>query len=285
VTSYNRGTSGERGLAGPDRSHQRHRLAGGDGQVDAAQHVDVGTVVPEPDPLEPQRRPVLGRRRGARVEDRRRRVEDLEDAPGRAGCLLQDREQPAERDDRPDEPQVERQERDQLAQAQGAVRDRQHAPCGHRGQHQLRDAFQHRPEPAQRGELAHLRGAQPTRVAEEQAEHVTAAPVRLDHPDAEGRLLDRRGEIAGEVLRAPGVAAVAQFELPGRDDQRGHRRQHHQSEQEVQVHQQHEDDDGGDRVGDEEHEPEAEEPPQRGQVAGEAAHQLPGREPVVERHR
>ena len=187
------------------------------------------------------------------------------------------------RDDRPDQLQVQRQERDQLAEGHRVVRDGDHAAPGDAGEDQLRSAFEQRPEPAERADLGQLGAAQPLRVAGEHREHVRTAAVGLDHPDAERGLLDRGGEVAGEVLGAARLAAVAQLEAAGEHAPAGSSRRARTgragrgcgsaapSTTSVIA-----------GVGDQEHEAEADEAPQRRQVGGQPRQQLARRPAVVE---
>ena len=210
---------GERGLARPDAADQRHRLARLDVEVDAAQHVDVGVGVAEVDVLEHaawcRSRPRTGL---GRVEDRRLGVEHLEDAPAR-------RWRPPRRARAASRAmmigqirlQVQRDERDEL-------RRRVIAPCAMaytpptvtQASTSCGWPFEQRPEQAR---ACGSWSARPLRSrsasAREAGQHVRAAAVGLDHPDAERGLLDGGREVAGEVLRAAGVAAVAQLEAAG----------------------------------------------------------------------
>ena len=214
--------------------------------------------------------PGFGRDRRLGIEDRRLHVEHLEDAARGAGGLLGQGEQPAERDDRPDQLQVQGQEGDQLAQRHRVVRDGDHAAPGDAGQDHLRHALEQRPEEAEGAQLLELGAAQALRVAGEPGQHVRAAAVGLDHADAQRRLLDRGGEVAGEILRVACFAAVAQLEAAGEHRERGQRDEHEQAELEIDVDQQDDHHDGDAGVRDQEHEAEADEAPQRRQVGGQA---------------
>ncbi len=273
---------GQRGLAAADCADQRHRLAGLDVQVDAAQHLGGRVVVVEPDVVEHQRGSGLGGHRVVGVEDGRLRVEHLEDADGGRARLLGEGEQPAEADDRPDQLQVQRQERDQLTQRHRVVRDRHHAAPDHAGEDQLRRAFEHRPEPAERADLAQLGAAQPLRVAGEHREHVRATSVGLDHPDAERGLFDRGRQVTGQVLGAARLSAVAQLEAACGQHERRHRDEDEQAERDVDVDQQAEHDQRDRRVDDQEHEREADEAAQCRQVGGQPRQQLARGPAVVE---
>ena len=252
---------GQRRLAGAGRAHERHGLAVADLQVDAVQHV-VGRVrVPEPHVVEPNDRvghPIVGHRR---VDDRGIGVEHVEDAPRRTCRLLGEREQPAQRDDRPDKAQVQGQERDELTQRHRAVRSGQHTTARDAGQHELRLPFERGPELGQRPDLGHLRLAQDAGALGERREHLRTAAVGLDDADAQRGLLDRGGEVAGEVLGPPGVAAVAQLEAPGEDGEWRDRHDDEQPEHEVNVQQQHENHERGCGVRDQEDEAESDEAP------------------------
>ena len=276
---------GERRLARAGRADERHGLPVADLQVDAVQDVGGRVRVAKPHVVKAH-----GGIAGARVadrgiEDRRFGVEHLEDPPRCTCRLFGEREQPAQRDDGPDQPQVQGQECDELPQRHRVVRRREHAAARHAREDELRLALERGPELGQRVDLGQLGVAQHARIAGERRQHLRTPPVGLDHPDAERGLLDRRGEVTGEILRAARVAAVTQLEAPGEHGQRRDGRDDEQPEQQMDVQQQAEHDQGRRRVGDQEDEAETDESPDRRQVGGGTRQQLTRGPPVMERDR
>ena len=217
---------------------------------------------------------------GSTIEGRR--VEHLEHPAGRTRRLLGERQQPAQRDDRPDQPQVEGEERDQLADAQRAVRDRQHPAERHAGEDQLRLSLEQRPEPGQRVDLRQFGLLQHGGVAAERVEHLRTSAVGLDHPDTERGFLDGRGQVSGEVLGPAGIPAVAQLEAAGEDDKRSHCRPGRTARSRTGSTATAEHDQGGGRVRDQEDEAESDETADRRQIGGRPRQQLAGRPAVVE---
>ena len=101
-----------------------------------------------------------------------------------------------------------------------------------------------------------------------------APAQRLQHPDAGGRLLDQRGQVALLVLNLAGEHPVALLE-PEADRQHG--REHHagdQAEPPVEVDQQRDHRDERHHVGDQEDQAEAREPADRRQVGRRPREQL-----------
>jgi hypothetical protein len=109
-----------------------------------------------------------------------------------------------------------------------------------------------------------------------------AAAERLEHPDAAGRLLDERGQVALLVLGAPGQHLVRALEPGAHHDHRREQAAGEQPEPPVQPDQQ--DHHGGERddVDDEVDQAEPGEPADRRQVGGRARQQLARLPGVVE---
>jgi hypothetical protein len=91
------------------------------------------------------------------VDDRGLLVEYLEDSSRRRRRFLGEGKQPAEGDHRPDQPQVQRQEGDELSRAERAVCGGEHSATGNTREQELRKTFQQRPEPRQRADFGEFR--------------------------------------------------------------------------------------------------------------------------------
>jgi hypothetical protein len=239
--------------------------------------------VAEADALQPQPAGDGRHRPHARaVEHRGRGVEHLVHPLGRGLRLLRLRGQPAERVDRPLQHEEQRHERDQPAEAELALGHRDAAAQRHQREHDLREDLQDDPEVGQHGDLLQLGTAQLAGLVQEPAQRQRPPAERADRADAGSGLLDVGGQLTVEVLRPPGHPRVAQLEPADGDHQRHGERQHQQGQRPVLEEQQDPDDHADRGVDDQEDQPEAEEPADRGQVLGRPGQQLAGRPAVVE---
>ncbi|GAB3870110.1 hypothetical protein GCM10029964_003930 [Kibdelosporangium lantanae] len=136
----------------------------------------------------------------------------------------------------------------------------------------------HRDDP----DLAHLGPAQLTGLPEELRRQVRATAERLEHPDAERRLLHRGGQITLLVLGEPGDHLVLPLEDRRYRHQRHRAGEHDRAEAHVQGEQHHQAGDQGDRVHNQEDADEDDEPAERGQVRDRPGQQLAGLPAVVE---
>jgi hypothetical protein len=168
----------------------------------------------------------------------------VEHLPHAAGCglgLLGHGEDPAELLDRPDEDQHVGDERDEVADAHPAVRDRDRAPEQHRRDGEVRDEHEDPDEPRVHVDAFELRLAQLAALHVVAFEHLLAPPERLHDADALRVLLDRGGEVARLILDAPDDLVVVAFEAPAEHEHRDRGRHREQREGRVEMQQQSED--------------------------------------------
>ena len=160
----------------------------------------------------------------------------------------------------------------------GADRDR--AEHDDQADDGVRDQVEQRPERAEQARLLDLGLADLGGLGVVPGRGLPPPAERLQHPDAGGRLLDHRGQVALLVLDPAGQHPVALLE-PEADRQ--HRREHHagdQAQPPVEVDQQRHHRDERHDVGDQEDQAEAREPADRRQV-GRGPRQELTRLPVV----
>ena len=222
------------------------------------------------------------RQRRLRIADRVRLVEHLEQpVDGRAG-LEGHREQPPDRLDRPPQNCRGREEREQLPDAQLAVRGQDHAAEQREREGDIRN--QQQPEPQRRDSagLLDLGAAQLVGLAEELLQRMRSAPERLEHPDAVHRLLDGGREVALLVLRAPRDDRVPLLEAVAEDPERDRAHQEQQTELPRPGEQDAEADREHDEVADQQHDAEREPAADLPEVAHGAREQLPALPAVVE---
>ena len=266
----------ERGLAGPGRSDDRDRLAGGDLEADGAQGgrpaLEGEREVREPDR---ERAPVLSRRaRGRRDGIHLGPADDLVDALEGREAAAHDRQRPAERDRGPREVREVAVERDERAEAQAAVHD-----CLTAGPEEDQRAHAG-DQPHQRRERR-LRPRQreaPAQVLPVRAGEVRGRPrlerVGPNHRHPGDVLLHARREDAELLLRRLGALVDDGVEALREQDEAGVRGQRPEGEPRVRG------EHGSERAGeredrpDEAHRAEAHERAHRGDVARRARHQL-----------
>ncbi len=254
------GEGRHRGLARAGEPDEGHRLARFEGQVDAVEeiaepfgrvliaevHAREGELAPRP----------LDRDRSLGVGDRVLAVEDVEESVGRGARVDREREQEPDRLDRPGEHRRRREERDEVAVRERALRGEPHAEHEADGE---RDRGHHedpRPDARVEPRLLHLGAAQRLGLGAEVRERVLAAAECLQHADAVHRLLDRRGEVARLVLAPARHLGVAALEAVADDPERDGADEEDEPEHPVHRHEDDEADDDHDEVHDEQHEPE-----------------------------
>ena len=274
----------QRGLARPGGSDDREGLARAYLEPDIAEHVGVTVGEAEPDTLEAQ---VPGGTLdlASSAADRGLGVEHLHHSVGRRHRLLRHRQDVTERRDRPDQLQHQGGERDQRAQCQRTLPDRQRTEEQHEGERDVGYEAEDGPEPGGEPHLLHRGGVHLARALVEVVVDVVPTAERLDHPDADGTLLDDGREVALLVLDCPGDPDVAALELQRRVDDRYCRGRDDQAQWPVHLEQQHRHDAELDDVGDEEQDAEAEEPADHREVGGRPGQQLATLPTAVERHR
>jgi len=274
----------QRRLSRPGAPHQGHGLAGPHFQVDAAQCPPVAARVSEPHVEQAQQaRRRLERHGIGAVGDGRLGVENLEHPARPAGGLLGVGQDAPERLDGPHQHEDERDEGDQAAEgersvAHGQPADEQNGAQGHVG-HEVDE----RPVAALEPRRLQCRRPQPAGAVGELRLHHGLAAERLHDPDAGGRLLHQRGEVALVVLDLAGHAPVAASEARGDNGQRQERGTHEGGEGQVQAGQQADDHDERHRVDHHHHQAEADEPPYDVEVGHGPGQQLPRLPLVVER--
>jgi hypothetical protein len=277
---------GERRLARAGQPHQRHRLAGLEHQVDAGEEVGrVGRRVRVGEAhaaeLESAARLLEGLRM-LRVGDQHRLVQHLEEPVDRVAGVHGEGQQEADRLE--GEPQHRRrgEERDEGARGQVAAGGEEDPEDQADGEGAVRQEAQPAPDERDRARLLHLGAAELLRLPLELLQGVRPAAERLEHADAVHRLLDRRGQVAGLVLAAPGGARVGALEVH-RDQPDGHgAREEHEPEQWGDPDEQDRADDDGDQVHDEQHHAEGQPAADQADVVHRTGEQLPARPAVVE---
>ena len=217
------------------------------------------------------------------VGDQRRRVEHFVDALGCGGRLLAHRQDLAERLDRPHQHHHQREERDEFADRERAVRNCVRAGQQHHGLHCLRDEPEQAEEARPQDRLLHRAVLDLLRRGHELGQHRFAAAVRLDDAHALRGLFDLRREVADLVLHLPRDGPVRPVELT-RDERDRHETDRGEQRQSA-VHRGQQADHIDERrdVDDQEHETEADEATDHGDVAVGAGEQLAGLPAIVER--
>jgi hypothetical protein len=123
-------------------------------------------------------------------------VEDLQH-PLRGGRrLLTGGDDVAERLDRPDELEGQRDEGNQAAEGQGMVADRDRAEHDDERDRGVRDQVEHGPEAAEQPGFGHLGVVDLSGLREVGPRRLGGVAEGLQHPDAGRRLLDERGQVA-----------------------------------------------------------------------------------------
>ncbi|CAI7678483.1 unnamed protein product, partial [Penicillium discolor] len=217
----------QRRLAAAGEPDERHGLPRPQHEVDAVEQVPlVGgrVLVPEVRVLERELAArVLDVHRVLRIGDGVRLREDVEDAVRRRARVEHEREQEADRLDRPAEHDGHREEGEELRRRDRVLRDEPDARHEAEAEGDLRHEVEPEPDRGDGPGLAHLGLAQRLGLTAEAAEGVRAAAERLEHADAVHALLDAGGEIARLVLAAAGERAVALLEQVAADPQRDRR--------------------------------------------------------------
>ena len=178
-------------LAGSGAAADRHDLARGELEVDAAQHIVLGRVG-EVDPLEPHRERSSGQRRGMfRLGQRADPVEPREAAAGRRDRPLAEVDDPAQRLERPRELQEQGVEQRELAERELTVDHEVAADREHRGDRERRHEQQQRQVACLDARLLQHPVPHGARTHAEAVAHVLLATERLHHLDADDGLVRR----------------------------------------------------------------------------------------------
>jgi hypothetical protein len=224
-----------RRLAGTARADQRDRLAGADRQVEVVEDVvtaiAIGAAVAEAHVVETDLAALRPEADGVwRVDDVRRRVEDVEQPLAAGAGLLSDCQRRRHHPHRRDHLQQVRAEREERAEREVSV-DRQPAAGGEDADlSDDRDRRQGRGE--QRLDPGQA-GPRPVQVAARFCEVLELAALlaeTLDDAHAGDRLVDDAGDLAGALLRIPrrrehGAAHLQAGDQQRRHDQQGDQRQ------------------------------------------------------------
>ena len=272
----------ERRLAGAGGAADRDDLARSDLEIDARQHLAADAVA-EVDALHPDRQRPVGEVLGmGGLGQRLDRVEPREGARCGGRCALPEVDDPAERLERPDELQQQRDEERELADRQVALdrvaaAEEEHGRDRERGQED-----QARQEPRLDTRLAHGLGADRLGAAREALAHVVLAAEGLHHLDPHDRLVGRLGQVA--LLRLHD--ARDREDLVREDVRQDRDRRHREGGEERQPRVDREEDDRGadqhhhalDRL----HDAPADEVAHRVDVVRRARDHLARRMPVVE---
>ena len=186
----------ERRLAGAGGAADRHDLARSDLEIDARQHLAADAVA-EVDAFHPDRQRAVGEMLGmGGLGQRLDRVEPGEGARCGRRCALPEVDDPAERLERPDELQQQRDEERELPDRQVALDRVAAAEEEHGGDRERRQEDQARQEARLDARLPHRLGADCLGAAREALPHVVLAAEGLHHLDAHDRLVRRLGQVA-----------------------------------------------------------------------------------------
>ncbi len=276
-------------LARSGEPYQGHRLARAQHQIDAVEEVALGgrsILIPEVGASERELSAWLRELDGILgIDDVVLLVEHLEDAIGRGAGVDEEREQEAERFDRPAQRRRHREEGEQLADRQlvlGGEPD-----TGEQAQRERDHRHDLEPEPqhADLAGLLQLGAAQGLDLRAELLQGVLAAAEGLEHADAVHALLDRGGEVAGLVLAHAREGPVGALEPIAEPPQRNRHDEEDHPEQPVPLEQQHRADEDREHVDHEQDAAECQPAADQVDVLHHAAEELPRLPPVVERDR